>query len=196
MDVLIPLFHLVLRSLVVLFPLTVGCLAFRRLALSKSDNAWIYAATCLFAAISSAGVLPWALGMTSINWIMNLLALCCPGIWIGVLLICDVSRSHRYSQDPIVWTARFFFAKPEQELVAETGEAHTAPAVPPPVFQHKPKTFPKVSTKSYEASNSASTIVALAREIRGNRTSDRRRPKLLPAPKSRELPFLRRPTDV
>ncbi len=106
MDVLSPLFHLVLRSLVVLFPLTVGWLAFRRVALSKSGNAWVYAAICLFAAVTTAGVLPWTLGITAINWFLTLLALVCPVLWIGVLLICDVSRSSRYGPDPLMSAAR------------------------------------------------------------------------------------------
>ena len=60
MDVVSPLIYLALKSLITLFPMTVVWLAFRRLALSKTDNAWIYAAMCIFAAVTSAGVLPWA----------------------------------------------------------------------------------------------------------------------------------------
>ena len=84
MDVLSPLFHMVLRSLVVLFPLTVGWLAFRRLALSKSANAWIYAVICLFAAVTAAGVLPWTLGLilfVFLTWLHMPLGNVPAGIW-------------------------------------------------------------------------------------------------------------------
>lgn len=188
MDVIGPLFHLALRSLVVLFPLTVGWLAFRRLALSKSGNAWIYAAVCLFAAVTTAGILPWTLGLTQLNWLLLMLALVSPAIWIGIVLLCDMSRTNRYGGDPFVDAARSVASDAPRKLAPLLLDRPLEPESPVPVFRHR-----KVvrAPKEREIGQATRTILALARDIRGNATSERRRPKLLPAPEKKELPFLR-----
>lgn len=188
MDVLSPLFHLVLRSLVVLFPLTVGWLAFRRLALSKSANAWIYAVICLFASVTAAGVLPWTLGLTAINWPMTGLALICPAIWVGAILFCDIARVQRYGADPLLTLARSAFGeRPEQAdpLLLRPSDAAK------PVFRHVPRKQTRPAKSKGARSAKAQTILRLARDIRGHPTSDRHRRKLLPPPEKAELPFLR-----
>ena len=116
MNVFGPLLLVALKSLVVLFPLTVGWLAFRRLALSQSSNAWIYAAMCLFAAVTSAGILPWTLGLTGISWPLLALALVCPALWVGVILVCDVSRRPRYAPEPLTDAARLLLRRSQPKL--------------------------------------------------------------------------------
>lgn len=189
MDVLSPLLHLILRSLVVFFPLTVSWLAFRRLALSKSTNAWIYAAMCLFAVVSAAGVLPWTLGITAMNWLLILPALICPMLWVGVLMLCDMSRSHRYGSDPLVTAARRMAQKsiPMAPLILTDPEFVDGPK---PVFRHKAEKVPEKPKPRLSAGTQ--NMLSLARDIRDNASSDRRRPKMLPSPSSFELPFLER----
>lgn len=186
MDVLSPLLHLVLRSLVVLFPLTVGWLAFRRLALSKSANAWIYAVICLFASVTAAGVLPWTLGLTAINWPLTILALTCPAIWVGAILFCDITRVKRYGADPLLALARSALGEAEPgPLVLKPSDAAE------PVFRHVARSDPRPSKPKAVRSAKTQTILKLARDIRGHPTSDRHRRKLLPPPEKAELPFLR-----
>lgn len=199
MDVLSPLFQLLFRSLVVLLPLTIGWLAFRRLALSKSGNAWIYAVTCLFAAVTTAGLLPWALGLAKASWVFFIFSAFCPAIWIGVLTICDMSRRTIYGPDPILETILTFSSRQKgTPLVLENPDW---PGTPVPVFRHKApdsdqvRFVPKdVATKT-EAETAADakkrTLLSIAREMRGNDSSDARRPKLLPAPDIPSLPFIK-----
>ncbi len=191
MDVLGPLIHVVLRSLVVLFPLTVGWLAFRRLAHSKTSNAWIYAAICLFSAVAAAGVLPWTLGLTELNWFPVILALISPMIWICAIMACDLSRTPRYGRDPLVETARSMFAFPVPKPSPLVLRKPVTPETPTIEFKHQaPK--PVRREKTREIGHATKTLLNLARDIRGNPTSDRHRPKLLPSPDSQEMPFLRK----
>lgn len=175
--------------MVILFPLTVGWLAFRRLALSKSSNAWIYAAICLLSAIAMAGVLPWGLGMTGLNLSLLALALACPALWIATLFIVDMKRVSRYGPDPLFSTARAVAERAAPKLAPLVlGEADRARA-PAPMFRHRPKcTDPEHKTPA--RSTATTTLLQLARDIRGNATSERRRPKLLAPPQDGELPFL------
>ncbi|MEM6385650.1 MAG: hypothetical protein AAF718_05375 [Pseudomonadota bacterium] len=189
MDVVSPFFHLVVKSLVVLFPLTVGWLAFRRLALSKSANAWIYAGVCLFSAVTAAGILPWGLGLTSLNWVLLFLALFCPVIWIAAVFVCDMSRVSHYHPDPLFTTARTVAHKTAPKLsplILGKPEPEEKQIL---VFRHRPK--PKLEPVRPSRSKATKTILKLARDIRGNASSERRRTKLLPAPKTNALPFIR-----
>jgi hypothetical protein len=189
MDVFNPFLQVLLRSAVVLFPMTVGLLAFRRLALSKSSNAWIYAMMCLFAAVTAAGVLPWTLGLTSLNWLLTLMAFACPAMWIGVILACDLSRTHRYGPDPVLRLVRLFQPKTEDRFSKLSLDATRKVTRQPVVFKHETKRR-KIAARP--RSQSTTTLLSLARDIRGNTSSDRRRPKLLPAPDTDDLPFLSR----
>lgn len=195
MDVFSPIFQLLFRSVVLLLPLTIGWLAFRRLVLSKSGNAWIYAVTCLFAAVTVAGLLPWALGLATTSWVFFILSAFCPAIWIGVVTLCDMSRRTFYGHDPVADAVLTFTSKQKPTpLVLEDPEM---PGNPVPVFRHRSPESGKVSfeaqplTVSEEKAPAKRSLMSIAREMRGNDTSDARRPKLLPAPDIRQLPFLK-----
>jgi hypothetical protein len=188
MDVLSPLFEFILRSALVLLPSTVGWLAFRRLALSKSANAWIYAVTCLLSAVTAAGTLPWALGLTEANWIFLALALFSPAVWFGVVVLCDLSRRRGYGADPVIASILSLVPMKTQEpLILENPVEEDVP-----VFRHS-KPQPTIPMKTSKPAPTTRTLMTIAREIRGGRTSDRRRPKLLPPPSGGgDYPFLRR----
>ncbi|MEL7151084.1 MAG: hypothetical protein AAGK71_10135 [Pseudomonadota bacterium] len=190
MDVLGPVLHIVVRSLVILFPLTVGMLAFRRLALSKSDNAWTYAGICLLCAVATAGVLPWGLGITALNIPLLLLALACPVLWIATLFVFDMSRVTRYGADPLAATARSLAGRAAPKLAPLLlGEADQVTSKAP-VFRHRPK--PQTTPDPVPVRSVATTtLLSLARDIRNNATSERRRPKLLPPPEDGKLAFVR-----
>lgn len=193
MDVLDPFFGLALRSLVVLFPLSVGWLAFRRLALSKSGNAWLYAAMCIFSVTVAAGTMPWALGLTSLNWFFVVLSFLCPALWIGVIALCDISRINRYDQKPFLTIVRSVAETSSVPLLLKNPQL---PSEPKPVFRHKTTTPEVKEVKNAGMSPSAKNILSLARDIRGNANSDKRRPKLLPSPASTSLSFLPKSSDV
>lgn len=197
MDVLGPLFQLLFRSLVTLIPLTVGWLAFRRLALSRTGNAWIYAATCLFATVTTAGLLPWTLGLARVGWLFLVLAAFCPAIWIGVIGVCDMSRrKDHYGPDPLMDKVLKFKARPQRKpLVLENPDW---PGTPMPIFRHsRPDTGHNALEKASptprltDKKPTPRTLMTIAREMRGNNTSDARRPKLLPPPELASLPFIR-----
>ncbi len=197
MDVLGPLMHVVLRSLVVLFPLTVGWLAFRRLAHSKTSNAWIYAIVCLFSAVTAASVLPWTLGLTSLSWVPVIMALTSPMIWICVIMICDLSRNHRYGSDPLLETARAMVSRPVVKPVPLLLEKPVPADAPALEFRHRaPKPLPVKAKAAPEIGPATRTLLSLARDIRGNPNSDRHRPKLLPSPEGSDMPFLRGSNDA
>ena len=59
-----------------------------------------------------------------------------------------------------------------------------------PVFRHASKAI-RVPATAPKRSATTTTLLNLARDIRGNATSERRRPKLLPPPNETELPFLK-----
>lgn len=194
MDVFSPIFQLLFRSLVILLPLTIGWLAFRRLALSKSGNAWIYAVTCLFAAITVAGLLPWALGLSKASWVFFILSAFCPAIWIGVVTVCDMSRRTIYGPDPVVDAVLTFTSM--QKPTPLVLEDPNWPGTPVPVFRHK---SPENGVVSFDPqpnlpgpvmAPARRSLMSIAREMRGNQNSEARRPKLLPAPDIRSLPFI------
>lgn len=195
MDVFTPFLLLAVRVLAVLLPLSVGLLSFRRLALSKTDNSWIYAASCLFAAVTAAGVLPWMLGIAELNRVLAAFALSSPALWIGVVMLCDRPHPGRYGDDP--------FARPAERLVGRTRSRLYAMTCAPedrkegavPVFRHSRKSAAPARTVPARTST-ARTLLELARDIRGNRSSERRRPKFLPPPDSHDLPFLRSSSDA
>ena len=188
MDVLGPLIFVVLRSLVVLFPMTVGWLAFRRLALSKSGNAWLYAAMCLFSAVTTAGVLPWALGLTPLSWLLLGLALVCPVFWIITVVVCDLSRQSRYGPDVIAHVSKRIamhtFTKPDPSTSEDTEVTET----PVPVFRHTEKA-PTPPAKGPAISAATKTILSLARDIRSNPTSESRRPETASASQKQRAAF-------
>ncbi|NNE79233.1 MAG: hypothetical protein HKN18_03080 [Silicimonas sp.] len=155
--------------------------------------------SCLFASVTAAGILPWALGMGSVSWIFFLFSAFCPAIWIGVVLMCDLSRPvpTTYDSDQALPTempvATFTSSQRESKpLVLENPDW---PGAPIPVFRHK-EDEPTANTASppreSPASDATSTLLAVARDMRKNRDSDARRPKMLPPPEMTQLPFLKR----
>lgn len=187
MDVLSPLTELLLRSCLVLLPLTIGWLAFRRLALSKSGNAWIYAVTCLLAAVTVAGTLPWALRIADANWIFIALAMLCPALWLGVVLLCDTSRRMDYGPDPVADPLLSFRAARKPGLLILESPLEEAQ----PVFRHSKPHF-NLPMAASKPSPTTRSLMNIARDIRGGKTSERRRPKLLPPPDGDKLPFLQK----
>jgi len=199
MDILSPLFLLIFRALVVVLPLTTGWLAFRRVLFSRSPNAWLYAMTCLFSAVTVAGLLPWALGLANVSWIFFLFSAFCPAVWVIVVMLCDMSRSRASSYEPdlvVGAVAKLTSKQKPSPLVLENPDW---PGAPMPVFRHnKPANLPKqiaanAEIKSAEkAAETTKTVLSIAREMRRNKDSDARRPKLLPPPDVAQLPFLNR----
>lgn len=194
MELVVPFTHMALKSLITLFPLTVVLLAFRRLALSKTDNSWIYAGMCFFAAVTSAGILPWALGIADLNWVLLGLALLSPVAWIAVVLICDITRSSGYVPDALVESALKFAAESSRKiapLVLRDQEMIEEPRAPLPVFVHKSKSKAIPPAPKPAQSQKTQYILSLARDIRGNVSSENRRTKLLPAPETRPMAVLK-----
>lgn len=208
METLTLLLQLVFRSFVVLLPIVVGGLAFRRLALSKSSNAWVYAVTCLFAAVTTAGLLPWVLGTGISNWIFFVLAAFCPGVWYTITIICDVSRGGSYSSDSdVVQTVLFKASRkaaPAPLLLNDPIKdvpipvfSHHAPAKMPvapvsPLVLHAESRRPPVETPENSLPEKRKkSVLDVAREMRRNASSEDRRTKLLPAPSLNELPFIK-----
>ena len=202
MDALTFLLQILFRSLILLLPITVAMLAFRRLALSQSSNAWLYAATAMVACVTAAGLAPWAIIGTNAVWIFFVLAVFCPALWLGVVIICDQDRLQGYD-------ASSEEAGPPRKLSPLVLEGPVWPDAPTPVFRHRgaeqeePRTsnvFSSVRGAARDkASEQAQTVLEIARAMRGNVSSQHRRePRRLPPPTPRErgerlenLPFLR-----
>ena len=193
MDVLSLLLIILFRALVVVLPLTVALLALRRLLLSQSSNAWIYAACCLFAAVTTAGMLPWFLGLASGNWLFFLFSSISPLVWVGVILTCDPAKT----TSPYDMKANFETEStvPRKKLKPLILEEPDWPEAPVAVFRHSRELVATpIVPKAEVVEKPASSLLSIARGMRGNSNSDARRPKLLPAPKLSDdnLPFLNR----
>ena len=191
MDVLSPLFQLLFRALVVVLPLTIGWLSFRRLMMSRSANAWIYATTCLLTAVTTAGLLPWTLGLAEGNGLFFLLSAMSPPIWMGVIMICDpVTQPSAYdsNREPNAQVAEVHQLRP---LILEKPDW---PEAPVPVFRHLKPAANTPNSPSASQESRTKSLLSVARDMRGNSTSDARRPRLLPPPERRvnDLPFLHR----
>ena len=194
MDILSPLIQLIFRALVVVLPLTIGWLAFRRLMLSRSSNAWIYALTCMFAAVTAAALMPWTLGIGTANWIFFLFSAAAPVVWFGVIVICDPLRQSNYDREGVIEIAEERVAsRAERPLVLEHPNW---PEAPVPVFRHaaNPANLPVAPKPVKEVEKGPKSLLSVARGMRGNATSEARRPRMLPAPELGEgdLPFLKR----
>lgn len=214
MDALTLLLQLSFTSFVVLLPVVVGGLAFRRLTKSTSSNAWIYAVTCLFAAVTTAGLLPWALGISASSWIFFVLAAFCPAIWFGVTSICDVSRKQSYGEGteaddipPVLFKAHqaapapLVLNDPVVDLPLPVFSHRTAANVDAPSPKKTPALKPEPEVEVVEPDLVAQdaepqpigkkSVLDVAREMRRNKSTEERRPKLLPAPSISELPFIK-----
>lgn len=205
MDALSFLLQLSFRSFVVLLPVVVGGLAFRRVTMSKSSNAWIYAVTCLFAAVTTAGLLPWAVGLSASNWVFFVLAAFCPAVWFVVTTICDVSRSGSYETE-IDDVSKVLFKASRKAVAAPLLLENPVLDLPVPFFSSRSAAntdapapsqpiLPDVQTPpapdDVPKPIGEKSVLEVAREMRRNKTSEDRRPKLLPAPSINELPFIK-----
>ena len=191
MDILNPLFLLLFRSLIVFLPLIIAWLAFRRLMASTSGNAWIYAITCLFAAMTAAGLMPWALGLMQASWVFFVFSAFCPAIWIGVVTVCDMSRRALYEPDPVADTVlKFKSSQAPTPLVRENPDR---PGTPMPVFRHRaPKASGMSTIKRVEKTVTKATksLLSVARDMRGSTSSEPRRQKLLPSPETKQITYI------
>lgn len=204
MDTLALITQLLVRSALLLLPVGVAMLAFRRLALSESANAWLYAGMAMIACVTAAGLAPWAVGGAPGYWIFFLLAPLCPALWLGVVILCDLDRNHDYDRaEP---TPRH--APKARPLVLENPEW---PGAPVPVFRHSglngqkkreqaPLFVPRSRTSGSNIQpHGGQTVLDIARAMRGNVSSQhRRKPLALPAPNgerrvenAENLPFLK-----
>lgn len=177
------LFLVVFRSLLLILPASVAWLAFRRLAMSETQNAWIYAATGLFAGFTFAGLMPWAVGLARPGALFFVFAAFSPAVWMAVVTIVAPQTRTRYDFDEVSEEEDTGAAEPP--LILEEPEWPDAPVA---VFRHhKPSGL-------NESGDPPRSVLAIAREMRGRRSSDKRRgPKLLPPPAEGDfdLPFVR-----
>ncbi len=199
MDVLSPLLELLFRALVVVLPLTVTFLSFRRLLLSQSSNAWIYAATCLFTSVTTIGLLPWTLGFAEASSLFFLFSAISPLVWMSVIMLCDpISLTSNYDREDDALDVD----TPEEPVIPLRKrplvlEKPDWPEAPVAVFRHAASDTADPTPSAAKMADDTSAgraLLSIARGMRGNETSDARRPKMLPAPKGRDLhlPFLTR----
>ena len=206
MDLLSPLFQLLFRAIVILLPLTVGWLALRRLVLSRTSNAWIYAITCLFGTVTFAGLLPWTLGFGHSSSIFFLLSALSPAVWMLVIVICDptaqLASYDSIGPAPLEPDTPEFSGAPTPAPTQSTPTRSTPlileepawPDMPVPMFRHRAIAANLAAGPESLKKDVAKSILSVARGMRRNATSDSRRPKMLPAPDkiASDLPFLNR----
>ena len=202
-----------IKTILVIVPLTVTFLAVRRLLRSKSGNAWLYAVTSMFAAITTAGVAPWAFGFGASHWVFFVFACMSPAVWIAVAILCNATRSVEYVDD-VEWALRnlgdlwdLFSTRRASSDRHDTLILSDPlwPDEPVPVFRHSravTTTTPAPPSDAQlleealvaERADTARKIINVARSMRRNPSSDSRRIKLLPPPRAdgdTELPFLK-----
>ena len=182
-EILIPL---ALRAAILSVPVAVLLLAMRRLLLSETSNAWVYALTVCYAVFSLAGLLPWALGLAELSWQFLGLGMTSAPLWLCVVTVSGLGRSTSY------------------RLSRDTGDASDQPGPPPlllttprepeerygpePVFRHHRSRSERLDTSTERS------VLAIARAMRGRASSEARRVRKLlppPAPDASDLPFLR-----
>ena len=202
MDAVSLLVVLLAKSFLLALPVAIAWLAFRRLTLSATANAWVYAVTGLFAAFSAAGLAPWALGLGTLGWPFLLFAMLCPPLWLAVVATCGADRSGRYARvkanaprnvdDAALSAAPPAGARPAP-LVLSGPEWPKAPRA---VFRSSQKAAAATNRNAAPASPRVSRLLAVARDMRSNASSEARRERLLLPPPERmsdlpDLPFLR-----
>lgn len=208
MNALALLIQLVAKTFFLGLPLAVAWLALRRLMLSKTTNAWIYAGAGLFATFTAVGLAPWALGFQHLSWPFLILAFLCPPVWLATVVLCGMGRVSGYD-----------IAGIQADAMPEAG-IEPPKARPAPLMLEKPiwpePEQPTVTTNPVfrthrsilrNARDMASTrlksdpedrsVLDVARSMRGNpNTSKRRMRPLLPPPHAMSdvpnLPFLQR----
>lgn len=178
---------LILRAAIVAVPVAIGLLALRRLFLSETLNAWVYALMVGYSAFSVTGLLPWALGFTGISPVFVLAALAAAPIWIAIVVVCGLGRRDHYDLDDLIEV---------DETESPNPLVLTNPILPPaadiadpvPVFRHHRR------IESAPKSNADAGVLSVARAMRGRASSEARRVRKLlppPSPEAPDLPFLR-----
>lgn len=200
MDVVATFVQIGFRSLFLLFPVAVAGLAYRRLALSRSANAWVYAGVALFATLTAVALLPWAVGTGVLGGLTAIAALFCPPLWVGVVLLCDSAQipnayesfeDDEFDLPQPVFRSRKNSAAQTDPLMLERPEW---PGAPEAMFmRNRPEHSAPPECK--DPLPSVRNVLSIVREMRGNPTSEARRPRLLPPPGPtatlRDMPFIR-----
>lgn len=200
MDAATLLVQLFARTLFLAIPFGVAWLAFRRLALSETSNAWLYAGAGLFAAFTAAGLAPWAFGMGSVGWLYFIFAALCPILWLAVVVICGFGRPPTYDtpQGDIAEDRIAPFRIPTPTSPTLILERPEWPDAPSPTFRHHDAVLdPANENVALAATKPDNSMIEIARNMRGNVTSAARRLRpLLPPPDAMSelpnLPFLKR----
>lgn len=196
---------LLIKAVVIGLPITVCILAFRRLVLSRSANAWLYSAVGLFALVTAIGLLPWALIGQRSHPVFLVFSAMMPAVWYAVVIICNSKRSLKYDTEMERTLNRLLdMAGPSKPLEPLVLTDPILPEAPTPVFRHSRPMVPEADTPAPTTkavakvparfSETTRTILDIARSMRTNVSSDGRRIKLLPPPAGRSnthLPFLR-----
>lgn len=213
---------LLIKSLLLIVVLAVFWLAVRRLLLSRSANAWLYAATSIFSLMTLLGLLPWALGIGTTHPVFFVFAAMTPTVWYGVVTMCNATRPMRYDSELERTILRFLslarvprFTEPLVLVDPKWPEApmpvfrHTAPEIPDTnvsrpvakaaVAERGQKAAPVGETRRSRVSEATRSLLGVARGMRRNESSEIRRIKLLPPPmrtEDRSIPFLKAPESV
>lgn len=206
MDALALLINLVAKTFFLGLPLGVAWLAMRRLLLSRTLNAWIYAGIGLFAASTAAGLAPWALGFEPIAWIFLIFAFLCPPLWLATVVLCGMGRVTGYDAEAIEEAVGSVRETPKEKLAPLMLEEPILPQPAQPQSAQKPvfKTHRSVLRNARDLASARlksdpddRSVLEVARSMRGNpNTSKRRMRPLLPPPHAMSdlpnLPFLQR----
>lgn len=206
MDAFALLINLVAKTFFLGLPLGVAWLALRRLMMSKTLNAWIYAGVGLFAASTAAGLAPWALGFQPLAWIFLIFAFLCPPLWLATVVLCGMGRMSGYDAEAIEEPAAFEREAPKEKLAPLVLEEPILPEperterAPKPVFKtHRSalRTARDLASARLKSEPDDCHVLEVARSMRGNpNTSKRRMRPLLPPPHAMSdlpnLPFLQR----
>lgn len=194
--------QIVFRSFLLLLPVAVAALACRRLVLSRSENAWIYAAMTLLAGVAAIGLVPWTIGMGAAKPMILGMALVSPVFWLGVVLLCDVPGGHNSYDELADDDAHPIFQTHHSKLEPLVLESPNWPDMPKAQFVRQSiadvRPANNNSKKEAVAENTSTQVqglLSVVRNMRSNPNSEARRPKLLPPPRNRaslsEMPFIR-----
>lgn len=194
------LIQMIAKTFFFALPACVGWLAFRRLVMSETSNAWIYASVGMFAAFSAAGLAPWVFGFQSLNWIFLVAAFLCPPIWLATIIICGMGRASAYDVDAEAEIENVRPPKPPVLVLEEPIFPKLESEPSPVVFKsHRQvlKTARKAVSKKVMALDVDRNVLEVARAMRGNESTNKRRERpLLPPPHAMSdlpnLPFLQR----
>ena len=185
------LFAVLIRAFILALPIGVAILAFRRLEISTTSNMWVYALICGFSAFTAAGLLPWALAFQPPQTAFLLSAVLSPPLWMAVVVVLGVGRRDRYEPAP---GAPLEAEEPPMPRIKPTLVLTdpVAPPAPVPLFRHHRPAKPKPADTPLAFAEHKS-LLSVARDMRGLKTSEERRSRrLLPPPGALgDLPFVR-----